>query len=442
MDEEELSGDGGSIKIEAREQTLGGSGDGSSDDSSSGSDDADDTTSESDSKTTDKSKNPSDSEDSSSGSDEEEDDTEGEGSASDADKADTDGEDSSDETKSDNKKGSEGNPKEAKRDPKDSDLDADEVLEEDLEIDQEMLDDIKKEIMEEESKIEKAERAESTSTGELPSFDVESQYFDHVTVLNRRVKNASVTMKAEYNALVSLYNWEIKTLTKALEKIFSADKEESVRSTSGAYNIKRGTIGCTARIMDKRRDPANKKDACVCLCIDLSGSMCGSGKIDEARKTAIVMAEALRKLNIPYYIMGFRADIDGATALHEHFVTWDGKGRETLAVMRARGNNFDGYSIRYASNLLKTRPESNKIMFIISDGEPACYSYASYEAGITDTYQAVKESRKASSVFGIALGKGCNPEVIQNFYGKDFIFCEDEKLLTNTLAKKLVKQFK
>ncbi len=320
---------------------------------------------------------------------------------------------------------------------------ADEILEDDLMIDQEMLESIKRDIAEEEKKIVKAEREEANKTreGDLPSFDIDSQYFKSASCLNRRITNVSSTMKSDYNALVTSFNWEVKTLTKALEKLFSADKEETVRATSGSYNIKRGAIGCTARIMDKSRDPANKKDACVCLCVDLSGSMCSADKIGQARKASIVFAEALRKLNIPYYIMGFRAD-GGADAVHDHFVTWDGKGRETLSTMRAGGNNFDGYSIRYAGNLLKCRPESNKLLFIISDGEPACGKYRTWESGIADTYQAVKETKKICKVFGIALGAYCEPDILQSFYGKDFIHCNDEKLLTNTLAKKLVKQFK
>ena len=320
-------------------------------------------------------------------------------------------------------------------------LSADEILEEDLILDQDMLDSIMAEIKEEEQKIEKAEREESSKSADVPSFDIDSAYFKHASCINRRVKNASSSAKGEYNALVTSANWEIKTLTKALEKLFSADREETIRATSGSYNIKRGTIGCTARIMDKCKDPANRKVAAVCLCVDLSGSMCSADKIGQARKACIVFAESLRKLGIPYYIMGFRAD-GAAQAVHEHYVTWDGKGRETLVAMNAGGNNFDGYSIRYASNLLKSRPEANKLLFVISDGEPACSTYKTWEAGIADTYQAVKDARKICNVFGIALGSGCEPEVLQNFYGKDFVHCKDEKLLTVTLGKKLVKQFK
>ena len=362
------------------------------------------------------------------------------------DSADEDGSDADDS--SDNSSSQSGSPSEAQSkasgNPPKEPLDADDILEEDLMIDDSMMDNIKKELEAEEAELTKAELKEEKSGAtkdDLPEFDIDSAYFKHASVLNKRVKNASGQMMSEYQSYVSKYNWEIKILTKALQKIFSSDKEETVRATSGSYNIKRGAIGCSARIMDKRRDPANRKDAAVCLAIDLSGSMMCGDRIGQARKAGIVLAETLRNLNIPYYIMGFRAD-RGAQAVHEHFVTWNGKGRETLISMQAGSNNFDGYSIRYASNLLKGRPESNKLLFIISDGEPACMTYHSREVGNADTLLAVKEARKTCKTFGIAIGNGCSPETLHGFYGKDFIHCEDEALLTNTLAKKLVKMFK
>ena len=106
--------------------------------------------------------------------------------------------------------------------------------------------------------------------------------------------------------------------------------------------------------------------------------------------------------------------------------------------MDAAGNNFDGYSIRYAGELLQRRAEGNKILFVISDGQPACYKYRGSE-GIADTIDAIKQVRKFSTVFGIAGGRSCGPELLQKMYGKDFIFVQDENLLTNMLCKKLTK---
>ena len=167
-------------------------------------------------------------------------------------------------------------------------------------------------------------------------------------------------------------------------------------------------------------------------------------KIIFARETSIIFAEALTRLNIPYYIMGFSADSRGYNALHYHFVDWSNNklDRYSLASMQAGGNNFDGYSIRYATELLKNRPAKNKILFVISDGEPACYKYSDWRLGIADTTEAIKESRKSVKTFGIAFGKNCDANELQKMYGNDFIHCPDIEILATILTKKVEKMIK
>lgn len=313
-------------------------------------------------------------------------------------------------------------------------------------VSDETLAEIESSIEKAEKEALKAEEKARKESGEapLPDFDIKGKWHGSSECKNVRCSSGS-SAEALYSSFVSRYSWDIKRLGKTLDKIFAADKEEQHRATSGDYNIMRGSIGCSAKIFDKRREPGNKKDVAVVLCVDLSGSMGCEGRIENARRASIVFAEALEKLHIPYYIMGFSAD-EGHDegAYHIHFVDWSGRKKDkvTLATMHARDNNFDGYSIRYAANLLKERHESNKILFVISDGEPACYSYRGRE-GIADTTMAIKESRKiADTVFGIALGTSCPVSTLHAMYGKDFIAVNDPNLLTSVLCKKLEKVIK
>ena len=322
---------------------------------------------------------------------------------------------------------------------------ANEIANEVYEIDDDRMSEIEQSILSEEAKLEKESRregGEEHSEKPLPSFDISSSAFKSASCRNTRVKSKSEHMSEIYKDMCNAYSPEIKTLTKALERIFKSDMAENARATSGSYNIMRGSVGTTARMFDKRRDKANLRDAAIVLAVDLSGSMSGS-KVAQARKTAIVFAETLTKLGISYYIVGYTAD-QYADAEHLHFVDWNNakKDRETLCTMDALWNNFDGYSIRYAANLLRERPEHNKVLIVITDGEPVCDKYGSYSIGIKDTINAIKDARKFCTTFGIAVGRGCSPNVLQSMYGKDFIYCEDEKLLTNLVGKKLGKLLK
>ena len=362
--------------------------------------------------------------------------------------------------KDDEEEGSgEGN-NDADADAEDEDLtvgeeEANEMAEDVLPIDDEAIERINRQYEEDAKRAEREERKaesegsrrNSTKPSVLPDYSISSSAFKSASCLNRMVRRegeAGGFLSQKYAEEKARYAREIKTLRKALAAIFDSDKEENHRATSGNYNIRRGSLGTTARIFDKRKDPGNLKDAAVMLCVDLSGSMSGT-KVAQARKTCIIFAEALSALKIPYYIMGFHADFSGSDAVHDHFVDWRGRkaDKESLVAMEARSNNFDGYSIRYAAELLKnTIQAENKLLIVISDGEPACAKYHSYRTGITDTINAIKDARKVCTTFGIALGDGCDPELLQSMYGRDFIFCEDETLLANVLGKKLQKLFK
>ena len=277
---------------------------------------------------------------------------------------------------------------------------------------------------------------------ELKNYDISSSHWgENVTCFNTHI-TADSSDKAVYAEMVSHFNPEIKILTKSLSHIFESDMEVCNRATSGDYNILRGTIGTTARIFDKTRDPGYLKNAAVELLFDISGSMEDNGKIDNARKTAIVFAEALSALHIPYYILGFTADVNGYNAYHCHYVDWNNRktDRESLVQMTAMANNFDGYSIRYAAKLLQERKEEHKLLIIVSDGIPLCRSYKNMNDGMIDTINAIKDARKIGTTFGIAVGKSCDSQILQKMYGKDFIHCNTTEL-TRTLGKKLTKLF-
>ena len=286
----------------------------------------------------------------------------------------------------------------------------------------------------------------------------ETELFDPSSITGKYVAERPYNGKVEvkpgyaekYAELKAQYNTEIRVLSKQLKALLEEQMEEKVYGQSGKYNILRGACGFSADIFEKKKDPGENGDIAVMICVDESGSM--HNDTDQARHAAIVVAEALKTNRIPFYIMGYSADMGGYDAYHEHFVTYDAYHEHfvtwsdtpaemsSLVEIKALANNFDGYAFRTAAAILKKRHESRKAMFIITDGEPACSKYG-WSDGIEDTKLAVADIAHQMSVYAIQIADRADPETMKAMYGRNFYQVDSDKI-TSSLGKKIVKVVK
>jgi nitric oxide reductase activation protein len=245
-----------------------------------------------------------------------------------------------------------------------------------------------------------------------------------------------------YARLLTKLNSGISSLTAQFRRIFRNDQEEIEHRANGKINQKRLNSGRkTIRVFDKKRNPAEKSNLSILLLVDESGSMSGS-RATAAKMCAISLAETLANCKVPCYIIGFTADCNGYDAVHNHYVTWRNTRSDRLRLLdiTARADNFDGYSIRYAGEVLKKHASEHKLMIVISDGQPACYSYYGSD-GIQDTKDAIREVRKYASVLGVAIGNS-DTEELHYMYGKDFIHISDVEDLFAGISRKITRLVK
>jgi nitric oxide reductase activation protein len=149
-------------------------------------------------------------------------------------------------------------------------------------------------------------------------------------------------------------------------------------------------------------------------------------------------------LKIPFSVIGFDAESGGNDVYHRHFVDFDRKSpkeRRKLMNITARAQNRDGMSIKYAGEFLKTRPEEDKILIVISDGQPAHPSGRDVYGGsygINDSARAVKDLEKDGVlVYGVAIGDGRN--ALREIYTKNYIDIPVLKQLPVRLVKLVEK---
>lgn len=249
------------------------------------------------------------------------------------------------------------------------------------------------------------------------------------------VEDSAPELYAKYSQRAAVI---YEPLIVKLKKIFQDDCNRKMYTQSGMVSLKRASAGrVTSRLFERKRLPSDKADMCLMLLVDCSGSMRGE-KTTAAIITATAIAETMAYFRIPTYCMGFHTTSSEVEQLH--FIQWNNTlpERETLPYIEGNGGNFDSYSIRYATELLKQRREKHKLMNIISDGLPSAYFSGS--EGIRQNTLAIEDARKEKiQVFGTAIGKQNNKDFTK-MYGKDFYMnVQDFELLAGQTAEMIKK---
>ncbi len=196
--------------------------------------------------------------------------------------------------------------------------------------------------------------------------------------------------KTEQDEQLDYYNELYKELKPLIDSLYNDLNNLFIARSSHGYKSgyrtgKRINIG--KRISEKakgvsavqskaweRRELPTQKDYTISLLVDLSGSMAGD-RVEEALKSAIVFSEVLSKLNIRFEIYGFNSVLHKYKGFDEQF----GKpSREIIPGMIEEasdydlsGYNDDGWALTETSERLSQQPGTEKIVVILSDGQPA-----------------------------------------------------------------------
>lgn len=156
-----------------------------------------------------------------------------------------------------------------------------------------------------------------------------------------------------------------------------------------------------------KQGDTNEFDGCAELLLDNSGSM-GEGKFSSryyASRALAILEEGFKK-KMPVKIVAFDAyNKCGETVNHLVIKNWEERHPFSCSYNYYENGptgmgNKDGYSIRVATKELLARPESKKILGILSDGLPSYYN--SDKEGFEDVREAVNEARRQGiEVFSI-----------------------------------------
>lgn len=173
-------------------------------------------------------------------------------------------------------------------------------------------------------------------------------------------------------------------------------------------------------IFTRTRLPNDEQRLAVGLLVDESGSMDWGDRITHARKTAIVLYDFCISLGIPITIYGHSTGYDDVDLYsYAEFDSLDASDRYRLMDMSARGGNRDGAALRFVAEHLAKRPETRKLLIIISDGQPAAggYSGTAAEADL----RGIKKEFQKRGVITFAAAIGDDKENIRRIYKDGFL---------------------
>lgn len=272
--------------------------------------------------------------------------------------------------------------------------------------------------------------------------------------MHRGVKNeitSSIThdieTKQKYDRIVSRYEDVIGITTRKFKKILkSASQTEFRKQRLGRFNSRDADQLFVEGRVFNRNKTFKGLDVVFTVLVDESGSMYGD-RATNAREAAVVFQEVCEKINIPVMVMGF----DGYTSrevtkhqIYKHFDTPKSLKHST-ALICAKAENRDGYSIRFASEVMNKRyPEKNKVLIVISDGQPAHggTSYGYYSSGVLeDVRHQIKRAEKKLQTDVIAVNISNVPGLHQSYF-KNIVEVPSINELPEKLVALLKKEFK
>ena len=186
----------------------------------------------------------------------------------------------------------------------------------------------------------------------------------------------------------------------------------------------------------------------VCLLVDESGSM-GYGKMRHARDCAIALRESLKDnqaLNL--WVFGHTADgyewnDKGTTNMSVYWSPTYQADLKAMGSMRARSENRDGMALLSSAERVKAESPSkgsNKLMIVISDGEPSADRYRG-ETGTTHTKKVVKHLEgQGWNIIQIGI-QGAREWRMKEMF-TNYIYLDDETQLANKVSKVIRKVIK
>lgn len=264
----------------------------------------------------------------------------------------------------------------------------------------------------------------------------------NVDIHINRMTYVSPSLMEAYNKIAPPLLLISQRLQKQVKQILKDYKEGGKLDNLpiGKHLNVRSLFRNDGKIFYKLKLPNERIDIAVAVLNDESGSMSSCDRITYARAASIILHDFCKNLNIPIAIYGHTEYSDVQLYAYAEYDTIDNKDHYRLMDMSSRGGNRDGAALRYVAERLMTRPEEIKLLFIISDGQPAGANY--YGTAAEADLRGIKKEYTAKGIQFFAAAIGSDKPNIHRIYGNSFLDITNLERLPINLSKLIIEQVK
>ena len=262
-----------------------------------------------------------------------------------------------------------------------------------------------------------------------------------VAIRVNRITEVPPEMVTQYNAIAGPLLAISKQLQKSLLRQLR-DQQRGGKQTGllmgrrlDAHALCRGD----GKVFTKNALPSQPPGMAVGLLLDESGSMCSQDRATYARASAIILYDFCQALRVPVMVYGHTTGKDSVELYsYSEFDAIDRDDKYRLVDISARGSNRDGAALRFVAERLSHRPEELKLLFLVSDGQPADTGY--YGTAAEEDLRGIQQEYRRKGILFVAAAIGDDKENMERIYGDSFLDITDLHQLPVKLTQ-AVKRF-
>ena len=256
-----------------------------------------------------------------------------------------------------------------------------------------------------------------------------------VNIRINRIASVDEELIEQYDSIAD----PLLTISRQLQKSLARQFKESRRGgkQTGLMMGRRLDVHALCRndgkVFYKNSLPVEIPELAVGLLLDESGSMSSCDRCTYARASAIILYDFCQSLEIPVMVYGHSTE-SSIVELYSYaeFESFDRDDKYRMMDISARNNNRDGAALRFVAEQLSKRPETVKILILVSDGEPADSGYYGSEA--EEDLRGIKQEYQRKGILFVAAAIGDDKQNIERIYGDSFLDITDLNQLPTKLT--------